>query len=149
MPKMPRLPGDSLMSMHSPIKITPTTQAQPIHFAEFTIQLGGHLTEAAEDHALWRYATIASNIWKNHFDSGRMRELEGQAVQQINARQVFANIARWYGVEPENMAKAWSRVDQQFFSLGWPTVPLGFGLRQGDPRDSADMVNAAGGAIQS
>ena len=146
MSKTPRMPGDSLMSMQSPIKITPTAQAQPIYFAQHTVHLGGHLTDAAEDHALFRYATIASNIWKNHYDSDRVRELEGQAVQQINARQVFANIARWYGVTPEGMAKAWPRIDQQFFHLGWPMVPRGFGLRQGDNSDSVEIIHPTGGS---
>jgi hypothetical protein len=81
----------------------------------------GMLSQAAEDHALFTYYTMARHTWEDMIRDQVV--YEGHAQPTTNFRQLFTQLAKLYGVQPEAMAKAWPAVDAQCRLLNLPLMP--------------------------
>ena len=94
-------------------------------FPELTKQYGAGLLEhSPECYALWWYYGTAYNVYVH-----RVRDkilYEGEAEPNTNFKQLFNNIARAYGVEPEAMIRYWPVIDAECGRQMLPLMPVGY-----------------------
>lgn len=103
--------------MHRDLK---NIQFNPPFYTAY-IEPFGFLNRENETHALWNYYTKARNAFETCDVSPVV--LEGEKDPETNFRQLFESVATMYGVEPNAMAKCWSRIDMQCLALGLPKLP--------------------------
>jgi len=81
----------------------------------------GFLDQFRESHALWYYYLCARQAYEASVLDPM--EYEGEKDSQVNYHELFRNIAKIYGVQPENMANCWHQIDAQCGVSLLPKLP--------------------------
>ncbi len=95
-------------------------------FPDYIIPNGG-LTNERESHALFYYYILAMQMYDRE---KHQIVFEGDADYLPDYHQVFLNVARLYGLRPDNMVNAWPSVDVTCEMHGMPKMPHGVEYRQ-------------------
>lgn len=92
---------------------------QPPLFIDY-VAPKGFLTTDIACHALFYYHQLARQAYERVKDG---IELEGETTLHGNYEQLFASVARIYGIRGEHMLPFWPAVELQCQALNIPTIP--------------------------